>query len=461
MLFVGTSIVRGKGRAVVVATGARTELGTLRQLIHAAARPEDAARGEARALRQAHPLGVPRRSRRSSSCAGFMRGRPRRWHELLLEAVSLAVAAIPEGLPAITTITLALGMQRMAKRGAIIRKLAAVETLGAATVICTDKTGTLTQNEMTVREVYAGGARYRVTGVGLRPDGRHPRRRSAQHVDEPPSAAAATCSPRSALCNNATLEQKRDGDVARRRRSRPRARSSRSRRRAACSRESVAPLAPGRQGAALRQRPQAHDHRRRSTRRGARSSTRKGSADVLLPLCAAIEAHDGPRPARRRGARAHPRRGRADERPGAARARAWPRRELGVTRLGDAEPHAEHDRRAPSADIEERLTFLGLVGMIDPPRDGVKEAIRALRRGAGARGDDHGRPQAHGGRHRAGARPLGRGRDRAHRRGARDARATTELDARIDARARLRARHGRAEAPHRARRFKRAGTSWR
>src|SRR5580658_10436686 len=169
MLFVGTSVVRGKARAVVVATGPRTELGHLAMLVQ---RPRD----------RTTPLEEKLDSFGTRILWGclalsallFARGifkGGRTWQDLLLEAVSLAVAAIPEGLPAITTITLALGMQRMAQRGAIIRKLAAVETLGAATVIGTDKTGTLTRNEMTVVEMVAGGTRYTVTGVGYDPRG--------------------------------------------------------------------------------------------------------------------------------------------------------------------------------------------------------------------------------------------------------------------------------------------------
>src|SRR5262252_202832 len=203
MVFLGTTVLRGRGRAVVVATGPRTELGKIGVMISQAEKEKTPL--ERRLDRFGHRVLLVCLATSVVLFAwGIMRG-GRAWHELLLEAVSFAVAAIPEGLPAITTITLALGMQRMAKRGAVVRKLLAVETLGAASVICTDKTGTLTHNQMTVRLVYASRARYGVTGEGYDPEGKLVTERGECLSELPPTLDYLLST--AALCTNARLDR--------------------------------------------------------------------------------------------------------------------------------------------------------------------------------------------------------------------------------------------------------------
>ncbi|MGD8399569.1 MAG: cation-translocating P-type ATPase [Bacillota bacterium] len=167
-VYMGTIVTYGRGKGIVTGTGMRTEIGQIAALIQNVA-PETTPLQE-KLEEFGKYLGVLA----LGVCAvifvmGWLRGE--KLMTMFLTAVSLAVAAIPEGLPAIVTIVLALGVQRLARQRAIIRKLPAVETLGAATVICSDKTGTLTQNQMTVRRVYAAGKFYEVTGQGYQPVG--------------------------------------------------------------------------------------------------------------------------------------------------------------------------------------------------------------------------------------------------------------------------------------------------
>ena len=168
MVYMGTVTAAGKASAVIVATGMNTELGHIAGL-----------------LQRSEPEPTPLQ-RRLAELGKVLVGvclvivviifamqvaRGGKLLETLLISISLAVAAVPEGLPAVVTLTLALGLQRMVKRNALVRKLPSVETLGSVTVVCSDKTGTLTRNEMTVREIVTGGQQFQVTGGGYAPHG--------------------------------------------------------------------------------------------------------------------------------------------------------------------------------------------------------------------------------------------------------------------------------------------------
>ncbi|KYG35140.1 calcium-translocating P-type ATPase, SERCA-type [Alkalihalobacillus trypoxylicola] len=203
--FMGTLVTQGNGIGVVVATGMKTEMGKIAHLL------------------QTTPTMVTPLQRRLEQLgkilivialiltalvvvAGVWQGHD--LYTMFLSGVSLAVAAIPEGLPAIVTVALALGVQRMIKRKAIVRKLPAVETLGCATVICSDKTGTLTQNNMTVTQIWSGGETVYITGNGYEPSGEFIA--NGKSIDIRSQKSMLTLLSYSILCNNAELQKRED-----------------------------------------------------------------------------------------------------------------------------------------------------------------------------------------------------------------------------------------------------------
>ena len=169
MAYASTLVTYGQGIGIVVAIGDKTEVGRISQLISSTEALETPL--TRKIARFSHILLYAILALAAITfIVGLIRGQS--VFDMFMAAVALAVGAIPEGLPAAMTITLAIGVARMARRRAIIRKLTAVETLGSTTVICSDKTGTLTENQMTVQEIFAGGERFEVTGAGytaLRP----------------------------------------------------------------------------------------------------------------------------------------------------------------------------------------------------------------------------------------------------------------------------------------------------
>lgn len=204
MAFMGTMVTRGTGQGIVVATGMKTEMGKIAHLIQTA---ENIATPLQMKLEQLGKILIALALLLTVLVvlAGVMQGHD--LYSMILAGVSLAVAAIPEGLPAIVTIALALGVQKMIKKSAIVRKLPSVETLGCATVICSDKTGTLTQNKMTVTRVWSQGRQwtvgedgFEVVGAGIK--------ESDKREDKLTEVLAYA-----ALCNNASLEEEKKGSL--------------------------------------------------------------------------------------------------------------------------------------------------------------------------------------------------------------------------------------------------------
>ncbi|WP_349369606.1 HAD-IC family P-type ATPase [Salinarimonas sp.] len=202
----GTLVTRGAGSGVVVATGASTELGRISRMLGQATDLETPLTRQLGVIARYIAIAIVVVSILLLG-VGLWRGYP--LADAVLAAVTLAVAAIPEGLPAIVTIALAIGVRRMAGRQAIIRKLPAVETLGSTTVICSDKTGTLTRNEMTVQVLWTPGGLWRLGGVGYAPEGDLSREDGALEPAPPGGVEALVRA--GALCNDAALRQDADG----------------------------------------------------------------------------------------------------------------------------------------------------------------------------------------------------------------------------------------------------------
>ncbi len=200
MVYSGTVITNGRGKAIVTSTGMDTEFGKIATLIEQAKEKQTPLQKKLRTLGKYLTVAVVVIAV-IIFFAGILTGRSVSF--MLITAIALAVAAIPEGLPAVVTISLAIGVQRMVKRNALIRKLPSVETLGAVSVICSDKTGTLTHNQMTVTKIWANDSIYGVTGSGYSKHGTFVFENKLFHPEA--IKTLLTCG---SLCNNAKLEIK-------------------------------------------------------------------------------------------------------------------------------------------------------------------------------------------------------------------------------------------------------------
>ena len=352
MAFTGTTIATGRATGLVVATGSRSELGKIGRLVESVEHLDTPLL--TRLSRTARRLTIVILAFAAVTFGvGLVIG-VLSVEELFLAAVGLAVSAIPEGLPAIMTIILAFGVRRMAAKGALIRRLPAVETLGSVTVICTDKTGTLTRNELVAREIVSAAHRYRISGEGYAPEGEI----SEDGVpvgDLLEAAGLAEILLCGVLCNDARLTQANEGWTV--------AGDPIEGALEALGSKGGLQRAPEEQRAPrIGTLPFESDHRYMATLHRTSAGPRlfvKGAPEKVLDLCASERSNAGPRPINT----AH----------WGEQIEAMATEGLRVLAFatGPFDKNDELARATFPADLE----FLGLIGFIDPPRPETVKAV--------------------------------------------------------------------------------------
>ncbi|MGH2701712.1 MAG: cation-translocating P-type ATPase [Actinomycetota bacterium] len=371
MVFSGTAVTRGRGRAVVTGTGMATEMGRIAVLLGETEEEPTPLQREIDNV--GRTLGIAVLVVAAVVVAAILLTSDIQEAadvvDVLLVGVSLAVAAVPEGLPAVLSVVLALGVQRMARQNAIVKKLSSVETLGSASVICSDKTGTLTRNEMTVQKIVTRSGEVDVTGTGYRPEGElmaDGRKLDGGPLREEVRVVLAGGS----LANDASLREE-DGEwivqgdpteaaflVAERKAGFTRERGDRF------SRVGEVPFTSERKLMSTLQADSAHE--------GRVAVVTKGAPDVLLARCTHEQVGDESLVLEKR---------RRDQILATVDALA----DDALRTLGVAyRPLPDKPPDVVGEDVERELIFAGVVGIIDPPRSEARVAIDEARR-AGVR----------------------------------------------------------------------------
>lgn len=370
MVFKGTAVTQGVGRAIVTATGMDTEMGKIARLLQTTR--EDPTPLQREIERLGKRLGIAVIAIAvivvATIVVVFGVKTPAAAVGVLMLGVSLAVAAVPEGLPAILSVVLALGVQRMAARKAIVKKLSSVETLGSASVICSDKTGTLTKSEMTIERIVTASGEVSLTGVGYHPEGEVVTVSGAA-IDPKLLTEARLVLSGGSLAGNASLRE-RDGDweiqgdpteaaflVAAHKLEGTRAHTAQFERRGEIPFTSERKLMSTLQ----------HDGKT-----GRVSLVSKGAPDVLLRRCTAVRVGEDVVPLDEKL--------RTEALAVVERLSAQARRTLGVAYRRVEDPAVAAGAGPLTDSLETELIYLGVVGIIDPPRPEAAVAVREAQR---------------------------------------------------------------------------------